>query len=78
MSSNTSNVVFEYTGERQQFPEDLVRVRFHPSVKEADDMAFWGYKRLREVVLNEGLNKISKMAFAACQSLESINYTLKE
>ena len=65
-------VVYEYTGNGQQVPEDVVCVRFHPSVVEVDDAAFYKRSNLREVVFNEGLVKIGNFAFDECTSLESI------
>ena len=73
MSSNTSdNEVFEYTGNGQRVPKNVVSVRFHPSVVEVDDEAFQLCKLLKTVVLNEGLVKIGRCAFRGCKSLESI------
>jgi len=72
MSSNTSNKVFEYTGGQQRVPKNVVSVKFHPSVVEVDDEAFQLCKILKEVVLNEGLEKIGRCAFRGCKSLESI------
>ena len=75
MSSNTSDdEVFEYTGNGQHVPKDVVSVRFHPSVNEADDMAFYNCSNLREVVLNEGLQTIGRNAFMLCRSLERITF----
>jgi len=69
-----SEVVFEYTGteEREDIPKDVTIVRFHSSVKEVDDRMFKECSQLKEVVLNEGLQKIGKQAFYHCKSLESI------
>ena len=69
MSNNTE--VFEYMGNGQRVPMNVVSVRFHPSVVEVPD-AFYGCRDLREVVLNEGLVKIGNFAFDECRSLESI------
>ena len=42
MSSNTSNdEVFEYMGNGQRVPKDVVSVRFHPSVVEVDNEALF-------------------------------------
>ena len=69
-------VMFEYTGKDQMLPETTTRVRFHPSVTEVGV----GYgnpfnkcrERLRDVVLNEGLQKIRNSLFTDCDKLESI------
>ena len=73
MSNNTSNdEVFEYMGRGQNVPKDVVRVRFHPSVVKVDDYAFCECHKLKEVVLNGGLQRIGERAFYACKSLEEI------
>ena len=41
---------FEYTGNGQTVPKDIVSVRFHPSVGVVDNDAFYNCKRLIEVV----------------------------
>ena len=72
--------VFEYTGKGQSVPRDVVSVRFHPSIVEMDDndepyisnyMVF-SDRQLKEVVFNEGLEKIGGLSFWGCKSLESI------
>ena len=73
MSSNTSdNEVFEYRGNGQVVPKNVVSVVFDPSVDEIDERAFSNCKSLKEVVLNDGLKKIGDAAFARCETLESI------
>ena len=62
---------YEYMGNGQRVPKDVVRVRFHPSVIEVDESAFHRCRSLREVVLNEGLKTIGRSSFLGC-SLESI------
>lgn len=64
--------VFEYTGNGQSVPKNVVSVRFHPSVVSIDDGAFeYCCTHLREVVLNDGLKNIGDNAFRGC-SLDSI------
>ena len=75
MSNNNdiaAEVVFEYTGEGCSVPKDVTIVRIHPSVTEVEDEAFKNCYNLREVVLNEGLQKIGEKAFWTCTSLSSI------
>ena len=73
MSSNTSdNEVFEYMGNGQYVPKDVVSVRFHPSVVKVDTEAFFKCWQLKKVVLNEGLVEIGKQSFKRCTSLESV------
>ena len=70
MSSNTSadDEVFEYTGEGQSIPKDVISVRFHPDVIEVEHGAFFDCRDLEKVVLNEGLQRIGRCAFYNCHS----------
>jgi len=68
MASNA----FEYTGNDQKVPNDVVSVRFHPNVVKVDHNAFYNCNNLRQVVLNEGLYNIGDNAFS-CTALESIH-----
>jgi len=80
-----NRIEFEYTG-HETVPKDVTHVRFHSSVIEVagyeyDDYepidhgyAFLGCKKLKEVVLNEGLLKIGKYAFSGCTSLKRIEF----
>ena len=65
--------VFEYTGNGQTVPEDVVSVRFHSSVIEVEEKAFMDCIQLIEVTLNNGLLRIGDNAFTRCSSLQSIN-----
>ena len=73
--------VFEYTGQ-EPVPKDVVSVRFHPSIVEmgdndepnlSNDLLFSKCRQLKEVVFNEGLEKIGVLSFWGCHSLESIS-----
>ena len=70
MSSN--RYYFEYKGNDQTVPKDVVSVRFHPSVVKVDLRAFMRCNELREVVFNEGLQKIGSTSFYDCIRLERI------
>ena len=70
----SAEVVFEYTGEECEVPKDVTIVRFHPSVIEVENDAFYCCKQLREVVFNERLQKIGDDAFRCCTSLSSITF----
>ena len=59
-------------GEGCVVPKNVRIVRFHPSVIEVEDNAFSYCRQLREVVLNDRLQKIGKLAFQYCTSLSSI------
>ena len=72
MSSKTSNEVFEYMGNEQSVPEDVVRVVFHPGVVKVDSGVFCRCRKLKEVVLNEGLKKLENQVLFGCESLEHI------
>jgi len=72
--------VFVYTGQ-EPVPKDVISVRFHPSIVEVDDndgpnlsndLVFSQCGQLKEVVFNEGLEKIGVLSFWGCRSLESI------
>ena len=66
-----TEVQYEYTG-NEYVPQNVVSVRFHPSVVEVDNYAFEDRKQLREVVLNDGLREIGEDSFYGCKSLKSI------
>jgi hypothetical protein len=71
MSSNANDtaVVFVYTGPRGEgVPDDVVRVRVHPSVTSIPARAFNGRKKLAEVELYEGLVEIGEESFAHCDN----------
>ena len=67
--SNTE--VFVYT-EGISVPQDVVRVRVHPSVTVIPEGAFYERKKLEEVELCEGLLEIGKQAFFQCDLLTKI------
>ena len=72
MAEDHSNTeVFVYT-EGVVIPEDLVRVRVHPSVTIIPELAFRERYELEEVELCEGLLKIGRQAFHMCKSLKKI------
>ena len=74
MTSNTSaDEVFEYTGNDQRAPFDVVEARLHLSVKEIGRNAFNECSILKKIVLNEGLQRIGLWAFYRCRQLEFIN-----
>ena len=79
MSNNinaSTEMIFEYTGKGCVVPKDVTIIRFHPNVIKVEGEAFRGCIKLREVVLNEGLQKIGYAAFYDCTSLESIYTSL--
>ena len=65
--------VFIYMGEGSLVvPNDVVRVRVHPSVTEIPDRAFFNRNNLEEVELCEGLLGIGNEAFYGCDSLKRL------
>jgi hypothetical protein len=75
-SDSSARSVFVYTaGARRSVPKDVVRVKFDPSVVEVANCAFENCcTRLREVVLNNGLQKVGYFAFSNCTSLQDITF----
>ena len=70
----SADVVFEYTGKGCAVPKNVTIVRFHSSVTEVEDNAFYNCTQLKEVVFNNGLKKIGRAAFDHCTSLSSITF----
>ena len=76
-TDSSAENVFVYTGPGLFHPKDVpndvvVRVQFDASVVEVSNYAFCNCKKLREVVLNDGLRKIGGSAFISCTSLQHI------
>ena len=67
----SSNTDFIYT-EGAVIPEDIVRVRVHPSVTIIPRRAFYNRFKLEEVELCEGLLEIRAQAFMYCTALTNI------
>ena len=65
--------ITNYTG-KEPVPKDVTFVGLHPSVIEICEEAFKDCRKLRHVVLNEGLVSIRKDAFRNCTSLASIKF----
>ena len=72
-SSTSADEVFEYMGNDQKAPYDVVEARLHTSVTEIGNFAFCECKHLKKIVLNEGLQRIRIRAFYRCRQLEFIN-----
>ena len=67
-----AEVIFEYMGEGCAVPKDVTIVRFHPSVVEVEEEVFQYCNKLKEVIFNDGLQKIGYNAFWSCKLLSSI------
>ena len=61
--------VFEYIGNGQRVPEDVVSMRFHPSVTKVENMSVKGRRNLKKIVFNEGIKTIGHATFSCCKSL---------
>jgi len=75
MTSKTSDVVvFEYMGINEDVPKNITHLQFHPMVTDTDGGfgTFMDCIHLREVVFNEGLQRIGHSDFWDCLALESI------
>ena len=72
MTSNGA-AAFVYTG-KEEVRKDVTAVKFSPSVSEVGYAAFQNCKQLKDVVLNERLQKIGKGTFLGCSSLERIRF----
>ena len=62
MAEESNTEVFVYT-DGVEVPEDVVRVRVHPSVRVISNSAFARRQKLEEVELCEGLLKIGQYVF---------------
>jgi len=62
--TNMNNETFVYMGGDMVVPQDVVRVRVHPSVTVIPEKAFYQRSRLREVELCDGLLEIGNYAFS--------------
>jgi len=71
-STNNNTEVFIYT-EGAVVPQDVVRVRVHPSVTIIPEKAFLKRHKLEAVELCEGLLEIYNRAFSECEALKRIN-----
>jgi hypothetical protein len=64
---------FLYMGQsRDDIPQNVTRVKVDPSVREIRSLAFCNCSQLRNVELNEGVERIEYGAFFDCTSLTSI------
>jgi len=71
-SASNARGVFVYMGQGSIVPEDVIRVRVHPSVRVIAARAFEGCYQLVEVKLSEGLDEIGDWAFYYCEYLKRI------
>ena len=62
---------FVYTGQ-ENVPDDVIRVRVHPSIRVIRAKAFLGQYRLISVELHDGIEVIEKQAFYSCRSLREM------
>ena len=64
----SAEVVFEYTGKGCVVPKDVTIVRFHPSVIEVEEEAFYDYDFLPSVV------EVEDGAFHNCKQLREVEF----
>ena len=60
-------------GGEEEVSEDVIKVIVDSSVTEIAEETFKYCRKLKSVVLNEGLRKIGRHAFYACESVESLS-----
>ena len=73
-AGNNDTDVFVYIGEGgPMVPDDVIRVRVHPSVTNIPGEAFRGCNKLEEVELCDGLLEIGQYAFTYCTALKRIS-----
>jgi len=72
MADDTNNEVFVYT-EGAVVPDDVVRVRVHPSVTAIPGEAFKRRYKLKEVELCDGLLEIGNSVFEECNALKRVS-----
>ena len=72
MSDDSSAEVFVYMGGDMVLPDDVVRVRVHPSVTVIPERAFKERFQLEEIELCDGLLEIGEFTFESCKSLRHI------
>jgi len=70
MSSDIDEI-FQYTG-RETVPKDVTIVHFHCSVVGVEARTFRECTKLKEVVLNSGLQTIGQGAFLGCSQLKEV------
>ena len=71
-NNNDAAEVFVYMGGDMVVPQDVARVRVHPSVTVIPDKAFYKRIYLNQVELCEGLVEIGESAFHYCMTLEEV------
>jgi len=71
MAEDSNTDVFVYTA-GAVVPEDVVRVRVHPSVRVISNSAFARRQKLEEVELCDGLLGIGKSAFYSCTNIKQV------
>ena len=73
MSDDSSAEVFVYMGGDMEVPDDVVRVRVHPSVTVIPEAAFYDRQQLEEIELCDGLLEIGACTFRGCFLLKHIS-----
>ena len=55
--------------------QELTEIVIPADVKQIKDYAFYGYKNLMKVIMNDGVTSIGSGAFLGCSSLKSVHVT---
>ena len=76
--TNMNNETFVYMGGDMVVPQDVVRVRVHPSVTVIPEKAFYQRSRLKEIELCEGLQEIGSYAFGMSSAYWDSRSVLKQ
>jgi len=63
--------VFDYVGNGQTIPKDVVSVRIHPSIVKIEDEAFNRCEQLKEVVFNS--NPRRREQFTRVRCMDGLN-----
>ena len=74
MSDDSSAEVFVYMGGDMVLPDDVVRVRVHPSVTVIPERAFKERFQLEEIELCDGLLEIGEFTFESCKTHQNTFY----
>ena len=74
-SSKFETAMFVCTGKEEVPKDNVTAIEFSPFVSEVGDFTYRNCKELKDMVLNEGLQKIGEGVFFECSSLDSIEFS---
>src|SRR6056300_868818 len=73
-NSDTSDVVFEYTGDIRSVPKDVISVIFNEGVQKINHGAFINCKSLESITLPSTVTEIDNGAFYNCSNLRGVTF----